>query len=96
MFVVPAQRLWIGAAQIVGWREDRLAVMLVVVPPVVELLLDAAAHFEAKVGRDGYIARIEQAVDVAPKQETVSGLVFAAVAIGPDMRGFEPARCARG
>src|SRR4051794_25435588 len=44
MFVVPAQRLGIRASQGVLRREDRLPVQFVVVPPVVELLLDAAAY----------------------------------------------------
>lgn len=56
--------------------------------PVVKLLLDAAAYFEAQVGCDGYITRIKQAMDVAPKQEPVSSLVFAPVTIRPDMRGL--------
>ena len=75
-----------GRAQGVGWRGDRLAVQFVVMPPVLELFLDTAAHLEAQIGRDGDVARIEQAMNVAPKQEPIARVMFAAVAIasGPD------------
>jgi hypothetical protein len=73
-------------AQGVGWRGDRLAVQFVVMPPVLELFLDTAGHLEAQIGRDGDVARIEQAMNVAPKQEPIARVMFAAVAIasGPD------------
>ena len=91
MFIVPAQCLGIRASRYVLRREDRPPVQFIVVPAVIELLLDAAAHFEAKIGRDGDIARIEQAMDVAPKQESI-GPRLAAVAVGTDMRRFESGR----
>jgi hypothetical protein len=50
MFVVPSQRIWIGTSQGVLGREDRVSMQFVIVPPVVELLLDAAAHFESQIG----------------------------------------------
>src|SRR6266404_993362 len=52
---------------------------------VVELFLDPAAYLEVQIGRDGHVACIEQAVDVPPKQEPVSCLMFAAIAIRANM-----------
>ena len=57
--------------------------------PVVEFFLDPTTNFKSQIGRDRHIASIEQAVDISPKQQTVSGFVLAAVTIGADMRGFE-------
>lgn len=88
-FIVPAKRLDIRAAQAIGGGEDRLAMKLVIVSPVVELLPDAPAHLKAQIGSDGHIASVKQAVNVAAQQKTVSGLMLATFAIGPDMRGFE-------
>ena len=53
---------------------------------VVKLLLYAVADLEVEIGRDRHIAGVEQAVDVAAQKNAVPGLMFAAVAIGPDMR----------
>jgi hypothetical protein len=89
MFVMPAQRVGVGAPHGVRRGKDGIPVQLVIVPPVFKLLLDASAHFETQIGRDGHITRIEQAMDVTPKQESVSGLMFAAIAVGANMRGFE-------
>jgi hypothetical protein len=61
----------------------------VVMSPVLKLLLDAAAHLEAQIGRNRHIASIKQAVDIASKEETIARLVAPALAIGPDMSGFE-------
>jgi hypothetical protein len=68
---VPSQGFGVGATTYIGRGIYLVTMKRVVVPPVVELLLDAPAHLEAQIGRDGHIARIEQAVDVAPKQEAV-------------------------
>jgi hypothetical protein len=57
--------------------------------PVLELLLDSAAHFEAEVGRNRHIARIEKAMNVAPKQNPVSCLMCAAGTVGSDVSGIE-------
>ena len=84
------QRLGIGAlADILGRASILLTVQRVVVPAVVELLLDAPADLEPQIGRHRHIAGVEQAVDVAPKQKAVSRLVLAAIAIGTDMRSLE-------
>ena len=89
MFVMPAQRVGVSAPPRIRRGKDGIPVQLVIVPPVFELLLDASAHFETLIRRDGHIARIKQAMDVTPKQESVSGLMFAAIAVGANMRGFE-------
>jgi hypothetical protein len=39
-------------------------VQLIIVPPVVELLLDTAAHLEVQIWRDSHVTGIEKAVDV--------------------------------
>jgi hypothetical protein len=86
---MPAQRIRIEASQGVFRHEDRLPVQFIVVPPVVELFLDAAANLEAQIRRHGHVACIEQAVDVAPKQKSVRCLMFAAIAVRANMCGFE-------
>ena len=61
----------------------------VVMPPVLKLLFNLTAHFEVTVGRHRHVACIEKTVDVAPKQKPIPGLMCAAVAVWPDMRGFK-------
>jgi hypothetical protein len=85
MVVVPAQGLGIGAPHDIRRRKDRPPVQFIVVLSVVELLLDPAAHLEAKIGRNRHITCIEEAVDIAPKQKPVPRLMLAAVAIGAYM-----------
>src|SRR5258705_8529457 len=70
-------------------RVDRLAVKRVVVSAVVELLLDPAADLETQVGRDRHVAGVEKAMDIAPQQEPVRGLVLAAIAVGANMPRFQ-------
>ena len=62
---------------------------LVVVPAVIELLLDSAAHLEVQVGCYSHIAGIEQAVDIAPEQQPVSRLVFASLAVRANVRSLQ-------
>jgi hypothetical protein len=60
----------------------------VVVPSIFELLPDAATDLEMEVWRHRHISGVEQAMDVATQQETVSRLMVAAVAVGTDMGSF--------
>ena len=71
------------------WHADPLAVKRVVVSTVIELFPNAPADLKMEAGRHRHIAGIEQAVDVAPQQEPVPWLVFATLAIRPNMRSFE-------
>ena len=69
MFVVPGQSIGIRASgQISSGAIDLLTVKRVVVLAVLKLLLYAAAHLELQIGRYRHVARIEQAVDVAPQE----------------------------
>lgn len=47
----------------------------IVVPPVLKLFFDAAAHLELEIGRHGHIARVEQTMDVAAKEDAVRCVV---------------------
>lgn len=62
---------------------------LIIVPAVIELLLDPAAYLEPQIGRNGDVSGIEEAVDAAAEQETVACLVLATIAIGTDVNGLE-------
>ena len=86
MLIVPGQGIGIGSLRGFSRRTDPLTVKGIVMPAVFKLLLDAAADLEVKIGRDRHIAGVEQAVDVAPQQKAVPGLMFSAVAIGSYMR----------
>jgi hypothetical protein len=61
----------------------------VVVAPVLELLLDAAADLEPQIRGHGDVAAVEEAVDVTPEQQAVRDVVRAAFGIGSDMRSIE-------
>ena len=71
------------------WHTDPLAVKRVVISTVIELFLNAPADLKMEAGCYRYIAGIEQTVDVAPQQEPVPWLVFAALAVRSNMRSLE-------
>jgi hypothetical protein len=62
---MPCQRRAIREAPQIVWGRNPAALKLVILPSVLELLLDAAAHLELEFRRDGDIARVKQAVNVA-------------------------------
>jgi hypothetical protein len=89
MLVMPSQSSGIGMLPHLFWHANPLTVKRIVVPPVIELLLDAAANLEMETGRHRYVAGVEEAVDVAPQQKSVLWLMLAAVAIRANMSSFE-------
>src|ERR1019366_5523460 len=70
-------------------RFDLVAVKRIVVLAIVELLPDAPADLEVQVGSYGHIAGVEQAMNVPPQQESIGGLVRAAIGIGAYMRSLQ-------
>ena len=85
MLIVPGQGLGIGALRGVLWHVDPLTVKGIVMPAVFKLRLDPEADLEIEIRGDRHIAGVEQAVDVAPQQQSVPHLVGTAVTIGPDV-----------
>jgi len=75
-------------------QPDGRPVQRVVIPSVLELLLDAAADFEAVLGRDRDVPRIEQLVDVGPEEDAVIPGVNLDVVKLADVRRFERRECA--
>ena len=68
---MPSQRHAIRNAPWIVGRRNSETVKLVILPPVLELLLDAAAHLEVERRRDRHIAGVEQAVNVASQQYAI-------------------------
>ena len=89
MFVVPGQGIGIRTLADVRGRFDLLTVQRVVVLAVIELLPDAPADLEPKIGRYRHIAGVKQAVNVPPQEKSVPCLVRAAVAIGTNVRSLQ-------
>lgn len=56
---------------------------------VVEVVLEAAADEEAAVGGDGYVAGVEEAVDVGAEEEAVVETVVASFGYGTDVGGVQ-------
>jgi hypothetical protein len=59
--------------------------MLVVVPSVGELFLEAFADKEAVVGIDGQVAGIEEGVEIRAKKESIADLMTSPVRVGSDV-----------
>ncbi len=76
MLVVPAEGGGIGPLAHALRHEDPLAVQGIVVFAVVEFFTNAAADFEVKLGRNGHIACVKEAVDVASEKQAVSRLML--------------------
>jgi len=68
---------------------DPLAVKGVVEAAVLVLLAYAAADLEIEAGRDGDVAGVEQAVDVAAQEDAVGRLVDSSLGVGADVSGVE-------
>ena len=81
MLVVPGQGDRIGTLADLLWCTDLLTMERVVVSTIFEFFLNLPANLKMEAGRYRHIAGIEQAVDVAPQQEPVPWLVFAALAV---------------
>jgi len=90
---VPGKHItvWVVPA-LTGWL-DLMTLKRIVVLPVLELLPDPTANFKAEVRRHGHIARVEQAVYVAPKQEAIGRLMFSSISVWFDMGGFQRRQC---
>lgn len=89
VLVVPRQRLPVRLPQYIIRRLNGPTVQRVVVPAVLELLLDPPADLEPQLRRHGDVAAIEEAVDVAPEQQAIRDLVHATFGVGADMRSVE-------
>lgn len=58
---------------------------LVVVPAVIEIRLEPAAHLKTAIWRNRYVAQIKEAMDIGAEQQTVRRYMLAAVGIGANM-----------
>src|SRR3954447_2300962 len=56
---------------------------------VFELLADAAAHLKPEIGRNGHIPSIKETVDVTTQENTVGGIVLAALRERTDVSGVQ-------
>jgi hypothetical protein len=86
---VPSQRIGIGTLIDIRGRLNLVPVKGIIVPAVLEFLPNARADLEPQIGCHGYVAGIEQAMDISPQKKSVSGLVHTAVAIGFDVCSIE-------
>lgn len=77
-------------ARAVGVRHSyRLAVQGVIRVPVLVVITQPLAHFEPAFCRDGYIAAIEESVQVSPQEQAVPDIVWALAGIRADVRGLQ-------
>jgi hypothetical protein len=67
------------------WDKDPPAVQGVVVLAVVEFLANAAVDLEVKLGGNGHVSRVKQAVNVAPEKQAAGRLMCGAIPIGADV-----------
>ena len=56
---------------------------------IVELVSEAGADLEAKLGRDREVALVEEAMQVGAEEKPVGHLVRARAGVGSDVRGFQ-------
>lgn len=89
LLVVPEQRLRCRTLCRLPRQPDLGAVQRVVIPPVLELLLDPAADLEVIVRRDRDVPGVEQLVDVGAEEDAVGERMLLHVAIVADVRRFE-------
>ena len=66
-----------------------LAVEWIIRPAVLEFFFEAAADFDTIFGCDGYIAAVEEAVEIAAKEDAVVYGVRPALVKRLDVGGFE-------
>jgi len=66
-----------------------LAVEWIIRPAVFELFLQAAADLDLILWRDGYVAAVKQAMEIASEEQAVVHGVRAALIEGFDVGGFE-------
>lgn len=86
---MPEQRLRRGTVGRLPRQPDLGAVQRVVIPPVLELLLDPPTDLEVIVRSDGDVAGVEQLVDVGAEEDAVGERMLLHVAIIADMRRFQ-------
>jgi hypothetical protein len=71
------------------WDGDRAIVEVVVDQPIVELIPDLIADAESEVRRYGDVSLVEQAVDIAPHEDTVVYFMRLVLVKWSDVRGVE-------
>jgi hypothetical protein len=89
MLVVPGQDTRVRTLTFLVRSRYPLTMKGIIVPAVLELFPYPPADFEVKVGRNGHIAGVEQAMDVATQEEPVGRLVIATDTVGADMSGLQ-------
>src|SRR4051794_27532090 len=62
---------------------------IVIMPAIVEIVLEPATDLEAPVGSNRYIPEIEQPMDVSSKQEAIGRDVLAPGCVRPDVSRIE-------
>ena len=85
MFVVPIQGTGIRTLTFIVGNDDLLTVKFVVVPAVFELFSNTPAHLKLKIGGNGYVAQIKQAMYVATQKQSISRFMLTTIAIGTNM-----------
>src|SRR5262249_6701174 len=78
LLVVPAQGVVIGLALNNPRHIDSLSMKCVVLPAVLELLLDALAHLKNLRGRHGNVPGIKERMNVTTQQKAIGWVVAAA------------------
>ena len=61
----------------------------IVLSAVFEFLTYASADLQPQFWRDRHVTRVEQLVNVTPKQESVRNIVSAAIGVGANVRCFK-------
>ena len=61
----------------------------VIAPPIVVLIAQAGAHFQAEFRCDRDVAGVEQAVKIRPQQQPISHIVRPAVRVGTDVGSLD-------
>jgi len=72
-----------------GWYCDRLSVQWVIRAAILKVILESSADEKAHVAVHSDVALVEEAMNVAPQQQTVRDVVVPIAGEGFDVGGFE-------
>lgn len=90
---MPPQQLPVRLPRYIIRRLNRPAVQRVVVPAVLELLLDPPADLEPELRSDGDITAIKEALCRSSEQESIRHVVRATFGVGANVRCIQGGKC---
>ena len=88
MFIVPNEYFTIEAKADFFGGCNPPSVHCIIVPTILKLVADSSAYFEAKIGCDGHVAQVEQAMNITAQEDAVVRSMLAAICERLDMSRF--------